>query len=65
MEIAKEAPLLDGDQIDNWNTVYDKEGLTVKIIDESAVRLYLEGKPCCEMTLQEWRDVNKALEDSE
>ena len=57
--------MLDGDQIDNWNTVYDKEGLTVKIIDESAVRLYLEGVPCCEMTLQEWRDVNKALEDSE
>lgn len=65
MEIAKEAPLLDGDQIDNWNTVYDKEGLAVKIIDESAVRLYLEGKSCCEMTLQEWRDVNKALEGEE
>lgn len=57
--------MLDGDQIDNWNTVYDKEGLTVKIIDESAVRVYLECVPCCEITLQEWRDVNEALEGEE
>lgn len=57
--------MLDGEQIENWQTVYDKEGLTVKLLDESAVRVYLEGVPCCELTLQEWRDVNKALEGME
>lgn len=54
--------MLDKDQIDNWETVYDNNGLTVKRLDESAVGVYLEGVPYCEMTLQEWRDVNKALE---
>jgi hypothetical protein len=63
--IAKEANVLDSDQIDNWETVYDKNGLTVKLLDESAVGLYLEGVPYCEMTLQEWRAVNKALEGVE
>ena len=57
--------MLDKDQIDNWNTVYESEGLTVKKLDNDAVRMYLEGVPCCEMTLQEWRDVNKALEGVE
>lgn len=53
------------DQIDNWNTVYQRDGLTVKRLDNDAVCLYLEGAPRCEMTLQEWRDVNKALEGVE
>lgn len=57
--------MLDKEQIDNWETVYDRDGLTVKRLDESAVGLYLEGVPYCEITLQEWRDVNKALEGSE
>lgn len=57
--------MLDREQIDNWNTVYEKDGLTVKRLDNDAVRLYLEGKPRCEMTLQEWRNVNKALEGAE
>lgn len=54
--------MLDGEQIENWQTVYDKEGLTVKLLDESAVRVYIEGAQRCEMTLQEWRAANKALE---
>ncbi len=53
------------DQIDNWNTVYDRDGLTVKMLDNDAVRLYLEGVPRFEMTLQEWMDVNNALEGVE
>ena len=57
--------MLDKDQIDNWETVYDNNGLTVKRLDESAVGVYLEGVPYCEMTLQEWRAVNKALEGGE
>lgn len=57
--------MLDKDQIDNWNTVYERDGLTVKRLDNDAVRLYLEGAPRCEMTLQEWRDVNNALEGVE
>lgn len=57
--------MLDRDQIDNWQTVYDKEGLTVKLLDESAVRVYIEGTQRCEMTLQEWRAANKALEGEE
>lgn len=57
--------MLDREQIDNWNTVYQRDGLTVKRLDNDAVCLYLEGAPICEMTLQEWRDVNKALEGVE
>lgn len=57
--------MLDRDQIDNWNTVYDNNGLTVKRLDNEAVCLYLEGVPYCEMTLHEWRAVNKALEGVE
>ena len=63
--IAKGATVLDKDQIDKWETVYDNNGLTVKRLDESAVGVYLEGVPYCEMTLQEWRAVNKALEGGE
>ena len=57
--------MLTREQIDNWNTVYERNGLTVKRLDNDAVCLYLEGKSRCEMTLQEWRDVNKALEGEE
>ena len=57
--------MLDREQIENWNTVYERDGLTVKRLDNDAVCLYLEGKLRCEITLQEWRDVNKALEGVE
>lgn len=53
------------EQNENWRNVYDRDGLMVKQLDESAVCVYLEGAPRCEMTLQEWRAVNKALEGME
>lgn len=54
--------MLDRDQIENWQTVYDQSGLRVEAIDNEAVAIYCEGIHRITMTLAEWNNINMALE---
>lgn len=42
--------------------VYNQDGVTVSVVDNEAVIIYLEGKLALELTLAEWKQINLALE---
>jgi len=41
---------------------YNKDGVTVSLVDNEAVIIYLEGRLALELTLVEWKQINVALE---
>lgn len=43
-------------------TIHNKDGLTAKLIDNEAVDMYLFGSHVLTVTIQEWREINCALE---
>ena len=42
--------------------VYESDGLRAESVDNCAIALYVEGAFLCEMTREEWRNINLALE---
>ena len=46
-------------------TIYDKDGLRAVIVDGEAVMIYCEGVASLEMTMQEWNEINAAMEGLE
>lgn len=46
-------------------TIYEKDGLRAVIVDGEAVMIYCEGVASLEMTLQEWNEINEAMEGYE
>lgn len=46
-------------------TIYDHNNLRAELLDGEAVTVYLRGTLMLEVTLQEWRDINLALEGRE
>ena len=43
-------------------TIYDKDGLRAELLDNEAVMIYCEGVASIEMTMQEWKEINSAME---
>ena len=44
------------------HTIYDKDGLRAVLLDNEAVVIYCEGVATIEMTMQEWKEINAAME---
>ena len=42
--------------------IYNRDGLRAVVLDNEAILVYCEGVATMEMTLQEWKDINTALE---
>lgn len=47
---------------DTMTPIYNHEGLSAFVIDNEGISMYLENNHCLTMTLQEWRNINIALE---
>lgn len=44
-------------------TIYEKDGLVAEVVDGEAILVYCEGVATIEMTLQEWNEISKSLEE--
>lgn len=46
-------------------TIYEKDGVRAELVDGEAILVYCEGVASLEMTLQEWKEISKAMEGYE